>query len=328
MIKEILPNLYKIEIPLPNSPLKALNSYLIKSQGRSLIIDTGIDRNECRHAMLSSLRRLDVNLEKTDFFITHLHADHLGMVSDLATDTSKIYFNERESYIINNFLSSERENLWQALLMTYLSNGFPEDESREAAIYHPGRQFGMKKDVKFSFKREGDTIEIGDYLFRCIETPGHSPGHMCLYEADKKLLVAGDHILSDITPSITFWLDMENSLEQYLASLERVYALDIKLVLPGHRRLIKNHKKRIRELQEHHQNRMTEMLSALKGGDKNTYQIAPYVTWGIDCTSWELFPPTQKWFAFGETLAHLLYLEGTGKVRKRSKGNKVQFSLA
>jgi len=327
MIEEILPNLYRIEIPLPNNPLKALNSYLIKGQGRFLLIDTGMNRDECMRAMLSSLEKLGVDLEKTDFFITHLHSDHLGLVSNLVADASKVYFNERESYI-ENVTSPEREKHWQKALAAHLSNGFPEDEARRAIENHPGRRFGLKSHVKFSFKKEDDTIEIGDYVFRCIETPGHSPGHMCLYEADKKVLVAGDHILIDITPNITSWPEVEDSLKQYLASLEKVFALDVSLVLPGHRRLMKDHRKRIKELQEHHRARAGEVLSALEDGDKNAYQVAPYLTWDINFSSWEQFPPAQKWFAFGETLAHLEYLEGKGEVRRKRKGNEVRFLLA
>ena len=327
MIEEILPNLYRIEIPLPKSPLKYLNSYLIKAKGRFLLIDTGMNREECMRVMSSSMRKLDVDLEKTDFFITHLHSDHLGLVSNLATDTSKVYFNEEESYI-ENVTSPERERRWQTVHMVYLSNGFPEDELKRATESHPGRRFGLKSHVNFSFKRENDTIEIGDYFFRCVETLGHSPGHMCLYEADKKVLVAGDHILFDITPNITHWPEMEDSLKQYLASLEKVYALDVNLILPGHRRLLENHKKRIRELQEHHQSRANEALSALEDGDKNAYQVAPCITWDISFSSWEQFPPAQKWFAFGETLAHLEYLEGQGKVQRKRKGNEIRFALS
>ncbi|MFC2052322.1 MBL fold metallo-hydrolase, partial [Chloroflexota bacterium] len=91
MTKEILPNLYKIEVPLPRSPLQAINSYIIKAQGRSLIIDTGMNREECISVMSAGLKELAVDLETTDFFITHLHADHLGLVSYLATDNSTVY---------------------------------------------------------------------------------------------------------------------------------------------------------------------------------------------------------------------------------------------
>ena len=81
MTEMMLPNLYRIEIPLPKNPLKALNSYLIKGDGRFLIIDTGMNREECQNAMFTALEELKVDLKKTDFFITHIHADHLGLVA-------------------------------------------------------------------------------------------------------------------------------------------------------------------------------------------------------------------------------------------------------
>ena len=79
MIEQVLPNIYRIEIPLPRSPLKALNSYLVKGEGRYLLIDTGQNREECKKEMLTSLKKLEVDLARTDFFITHLHVDHLGL---------------------------------------------------------------------------------------------------------------------------------------------------------------------------------------------------------------------------------------------------------
>jgi glyoxylase-like metal-dependent hydrolase (beta-lactamase superfamily II) len=46
MIEEIAPNMYRTEIPLPRSPLKWLNSYIVKGGDRFLIIDTGFNREE------------------------------------------------------------------------------------------------------------------------------------------------------------------------------------------------------------------------------------------------------------------------------------------
>jgi glyoxylase-like metal-dependent hydrolase (beta-lactamase superfamily II) len=170
-------------------------------------------------------------------------------------------------------------------------------------------------------------MEIGDYRFKCIETPGHSPGHTCLYEANKKILVSVDHILFDITPNISFWLGMGNSLKKYLASLEKVYPLDVSLVLPGHRRIWNNHRERIRELQEHHQARANEILSALEDGEKAAFEIASYVTWDVDYSSWQLLPPSQKWFAVGETIAHLEHLEEEAVVGRKIQEDKIVFSL-
>ena len=88
MIEEIVPDLYRIEIPLPGNPLKSLNSYLIRTPERFLIVDTGMNRDECFHEMQAGLEMLSVDLYKTDFFITHLHSDHLGLTSRLATSSA------------------------------------------------------------------------------------------------------------------------------------------------------------------------------------------------------------------------------------------------
>ena len=122
MIEEIITNLYKMEIPLPESPLKSLNSYVIKAQDRNLIIDTGMNREECRNSMESGLRELGVDIRKTDFFITHLHSDHLGLVSSLATDRSTIYFNQPDADRVQSGIFLDD------LINFARLNGFPENE--------------------------------------------------------------------------------------------------------------------------------------------------------------------------------------------------------
>ncbi len=328
MAEEILPDLYRIEIPLPRNPLKSLNSYVIRGRGRFLIIDTGFNREECLRPMLSNLEELGVDLNKTDFFITHMHADHAGLVGKLATAMSKVYFNEVEAPYVNFLDSKELEGHFQELLAFYTANGFPGEEVKKALTSHPGYRYSAKEHVDFCILKEGDSIEIGDYSFRCIETPGHTPGHMCLYEANKKILVSGDHILFDITPNITFWFEMKNSLKEYLTNLQKVYSLDVNLVLPGHRSLWNNHRERVTELQTHHKNRLTEVLSTLEAGEKTAWGVAPDISWDIDCSSWEQFPPPQKWFAVGETIAHLDYLEAEGKIHRKMSNGKILYSLA
>lgn len=321
MTQEILANLYKIEIPLPRSPLKALNSYVVKDADRNLVIDTGWNQEECMNAMQSGLRQLGVDLRKTDFFITHLHADHLGLISNLITDTSTIYFSRpdadrfRSGFLRDDFVNFAR------------LNGFPEDELQAALRSHPGFKFRSKDNLVFHILKEGDAIAIGNYKFNCIETPGHTRGHMCLYEPCKKIFVAGDHILNDITPNIQLWSDEWNPLKEYLASLDKVYELDIELVLPGHRSIFKTCKERIHELKHHHQQRLDEMISILEKGSKNAFQIGSLMSWDIVCDSWDLFPVSQKWFAIGEAIAHLKYLEEKGIIRSEMWGRERVFSL-
>jgi len=127
VIEEILPNLYRIEVPLPGSPLKAVNSYLIKGDGRFLVIDTGMNMAECISALKSGLQKLDVDLQKTDYFITHLHHDHMGLVTTFASEKSKVYFNRPEVAIAAVFTN---ESFWANRFDIYVANGFPRKSLR------------------------------------------------------------------------------------------------------------------------------------------------------------------------------------------------------
>jgi glyoxylase-like metal-dependent hydrolase (beta-lactamase superfamily II) len=321
LFEEILPGLYRIEVPLPGSPLKATNSYVIKGAERSLIIDTGWNREDCMTALVSGLKECGVDLQQADFFITHMHADHSGLVSILAAEGARIYFGRADAEIIR---SSTPEH-WEKMIDFVRRCGFPGEELEKAIGSHPGRRYSPNTSLNLYVSKDGDTISIGDYLFKCIETPGHTAGHICLYEPAKKIFMCGDHILFDITPNITLSLEERNPLKEYLMSLDKVYDLDVELVLPGHRSIFKNQKGRIRELKQHHQTRLNEIISILGKGKQNAFQIASQMTWDIGYKSWDLFPPAQKLFAFGEALAHLKYLEEEGEVERQIEGRGLVF---
>ncbi len=321
MYKEVMPNLYQIEIPLPNNPLKALNSYVIRGPERFLMIDTGMNRKECLEVMHLSLKELNVNLENTDFFITHMHSDHSGLVGVLATTASKVYCSRPDAEIILS-VGSQGDKL----LCGARAQGFPEDELKTVLERHPGFKYAPQGNIKIDFVKDGDDVDIGDYHFICVSTPGHTGGHMCLYEPNKKVLISGDHVLDDITPNISLFLT-GNPLEDYLANLEKVYLMDIELTLPGHRNLIYDIRKRVNELRRHHQERAEEILVILQKGSTDAYHVASQMDWDIDCPSWEQYPTPQKWFATGEAVAHLRYLEGLGKVSKELINNVNIFSI-
>ncbi len=257
MTEEILPDIFKLNIPLPNNPLKSLNSYVVKGKNRNLIIDTGMNREECTGAMNAGLQDLEVDLQITDFFITHMHADHAGLISYLATPASKLYCSEADAAIIN-----AGGGLWKAMEVFMQTGGFPKEEFYAAIRNHPGYKYRALGENSFTFMKEGDTIQVGDYRFSCVETPGHTRGHLCLYDVRKKIFISGDHILSDITPNISLWSYKINPLADYLESLDKVYNFDIDLVLPGHRRLFADHRQRIDELKLHHRFRAKDQLFA------------------------------------------------------------------
>ncbi len=321
MIDEVLPQLYRARIALPDSPLKYLNSYIIKASPRSLVIDTGLNREECLQEMTGALRELSIDLSQTDFFITHVHADHSGLIGTLPSETSKVYFNRIEP------VELYEPDFWRERVNEFaVINGFPPAALKELFETHPASRYHLKTVPKLTILNDGDVLEAGDYSFRCIETPGHTAGHICLYAAKQKLLISGDHILTDITSNITARFDSnKDALSEYLQSLDKVYALDVALVLPGHRSLISDMRKRIRELKRHHEDRANEQLKILEKGDQNAYQVTTQMSWDMEYSEWDNLPSFQKYFAFAEGLAHLEYLKSLGKVREKklSDGNIV-----
>jgi len=146
--------------------------------------------------------------------------------------------------------------------------------------------------------------------------------------SSKKLFVAGDHILIDITPNIQCWSDDQNPLADYLESLDKVNKLEIELVLPGHRRLIKDYKSRIQELKDHHHKRLDEIVSILGNEAMSAYEVASKMSWDINCDSWEEFPMAQKWFATGEAISHVRFLEENKTLTRNSGSEVVTFSNA
>ncbi|MGC8622054.1 MAG: MBL fold metallo-hydrolase [Caldisphaera sp.] len=305
-IIEILPNLFKVEVPLPRNPLKAVNSYIIKAD-KPLVIDTGFDMDLCYTTLTSALNKVGIDFRHADYFITHLHADHIGLAGRL---TDKVYMSEIDAKIFY----SEKSNLknWYEHLEYLWINGFPKDYSEKILDIHPGIKYsGNFSNVSFITVKDGEGLDYADYHLKAVLTPGHTPGHMCLYDEEKKVLFSGDHILFDITPNISYWKGHE-SLGEYLKSLDKIYALEVSLTLPGHRNYSKDVKKRILELKEHHKKRLNEIINALKDGPKNAWQIAKYISWDLKYNDWEQIALTQKWFIVDETIAHLHYLENKG----------------
>jgi glyoxylase-like metal-dependent hydrolase (beta-lactamase superfamily II) len=318
MSDEVFPDVHRIEIPLPRNPLKAINSYVVRGGDRFLVVDTGMNRPECLDVMRQSLKGLCVDLGRTDIFITHGHSDHIGLVAALETAGSHVFVNPIEATHVLD------PDLWNGLAAAAHTHGFPEPET--AIDTHPGRMYLFTGRPHFTRLQEGDTIAIGKYTFRCVATPGHTPGHLCLYEADAKILFSGDHILDTITPNISGWGCDGDPLGEYLESLDKIAAYDIRLILPGHRNVIWDHHRRIAELKEHHRHRIGEVMGILESEGQTAYQTASQMTWDIDCSRWEDFPVPQKWFATGEALAHLLYLERAGKVKRGWRDRRAYFS--
>ena len=322
------PEIYRMLIPLPENPLKTLNSYLIKLENRNLLIDTGFNRPKCHEALIENLKELNVDMEKTDIFLTHLHSDHTGLINKIAHKSSKVYIGKIDyEYMFENL---EGFN-WEESEKRFASEGFPYEiierlrDTNQAKIFAPD---GMFESI---LVEDGYKFNVDKLEFTVILTSGHTPGHTCLYLEKEKLLFSGDHILFDITPNITSWLRVKDSLRNYIESLEKIKKLEITKTFPGHRATSNDVYSRIDEIIEHHKSRLTDTLEVIKEKSAKegltAYEIASFMKWNMRGKSWTEFPDNQKWFAVGETLSHLDYLFNENKIEKFKDNDMYKYKL-
>ncbi len=325
---ELSDQIYRIRVPLPNNPLKELNSYFIKGDDRNLLIDTGFNRRECWDALTDGLTALNADMEKTDIFLTHLHSDHCGLAPAMIRDGRHIYISRVDEKWLDDdaFMAYS----WKIVRQNSLQSGIPDDIRKAMFQANPAIDYAPDSSpVSYDGIADGDPVDVGIYHFRCVATPGHTPGEMCLWDEKHQIMILGDHLLFDITPNITFWADVEDSLGDYLESLHRVENFDVRLALPGHRE-IGDFRPRIEELFHHHENRLEECREALRKKPGSTaYEVASQITWNIRKKSWETFPSTQLLFAMGECQAHLNYLMKRGEIlSEQGADGTIRYRLA
>ncbi|MBK5245624.1 MAG: MBL fold metallo-hydrolase [Eubacteriaceae bacterium] len=308
------PEIYQFHIPLPNNPLKNLNCYVVKTENGNLLVDTGFNQTECFAALTMSLRELNIDMNETTLFLTHLHLDHIGLVDKIRSEKTRVLMGAEDYDYFGQMLTG---NIWDEFGKRFFEEGFPlksvhdQEEIKQAIAHTPQKLFDITPI------RDGESFFIGNYEFECVLTPGHTPGNTCLYLKNEKIMFSGDHILFDITPSIIFWPNVRNSLKDYLTSLEKLKTYDICLALPGHRSNKIDVYERIEQLKKHHLKRVETIYNIVKmKKNQNAYQIASQLEWFMRGKSWSQFPNQQKVFAVGETISHLDYLFECNRINK------------
>ncbi len=321
MIKKIFKDVFQIKVPLPYSPLNHLNSYVIKSENKNLLVDTGLNFPETFQELSNGLKEIGLKTNKlTDILLTHFHVDHVGLVPKLKekSQESQLLIHRIEADFSKK-MSEDLKHYVQSMKNFLKSYDAPIFISGNLEKYHPAffEPEAYKKLALASNKLEdGDQINVGRYSFRVLWTPGHSPGHVCLYEPSWRMLISGDHLLPTISSHVAQFMEDMNPLEEYLESLDKIEKLKVEVVLPAHEEIFTNYHDRIRQLKDHYRNRLNEILSELGNKKLTAFELASKIRWDIHYKSWEEFPLFQKYLALGETIAHLSILEKNGMVSK------------
>lgn len=321
---------HKIRVPLTGSPLGWVNAYVLRADDGFILVDCGWDLPDALDALRVGLDDLGIRLEDLrTLVITHNHPDHYGLAGRLVKLAScgvlmhhldAVHIESR--YVNMSALEAEMER-WLRI------HGAPPDElmamvkGSEAILE---RINIAKPDIEVS---GGEKVTAGDSEWEIIWTPGHSVGHICLYERRQKAFLSGDHILNPISPSVGLHAQsMGNPLSDYLSSLDSIRDLDVDMVLPAHGDEFRGFRERIDELMEHHEERLDEIRGILgRGGGQTAYETASRMTWNLE-GAFEKWLPFMRRLATTEALAHLELLVSRSEVRRETAdGGVVRYSL-
>ena len=192
--------------------------------------------------------------------VTHIHPDHYGLAGRVREESGAwigLHPDDAEMlearYIeTDDLLARMREFLQDA--------GVPPTKLPDlnfASMMIRGQVTMAVPDVLFE---DGRRVDVPGWDLRTVWTPGHSPGHVCFYSDEHRLLLSGDHVLPRITPNIgVHTQQFPNPLGEYLESLLKVQNLGVDEVLPAHEYRFADLRGRLDEIIIHHADRLAEI---------------------------------------------------------------------
>lgn len=189
------------------------HAYLVLGQDQAALIDTGLGILDISE-IVRSLTDLPILV-----ITTHVHWDHIGSHGKFKT----LAVHEIEKPFLEDWFPIPKEMVMMGLCgqPCAFPDGFDPHHYR---VFH-----GAVTRVL----HDGDGINIGGRMLRVIHTPGHSPGHICLYEAGKRYLYTGDLIYQGKLDAFYF----STSPRDFASSVARIAALPVSRILPGHNTL-------------------------------------------------------------------------------------------
>lgn len=315
--------IFQITLPLPFA-LNHVHCYLVDDGDGWTIIDAGLNITHAK-AVWEQVLRVMVPYQLKRVIVTHCHPDHYGMAGWLQQWGQHGRSNEEAPPVL---MSAPEHQFAQ---MMWLPPD-PENTAVKAHLAHCGLDAEMVTEVsenvsflrqrtaphphRIEYLRPGETIELGQRSFEILTGQGHSEQPLMFYAAADRLLFSGDHVLMEITPNIGKWHEGNpRPLASYLASLQELKNLDVRLALPGHKRVITNWSGRINELEAHHAQRLQDTVNAIPRSGASVEMIARSIF------RLEHLTVHEARFAIAEALAHADYLVDEGQLRRG--GDKV-----
>lgn len=308
------PDVFEVRVPFENISTNDTNCYIVRDGDDALVVDTGAPSDEGFAILEDALDELNVDRARLRFFLTHLHLDHAGLVDRIALPGARLYVSPVDFEAVR---ASRAASSYDAARRAFVAEGVsPSDASGYARYAVEPRLFDASR-LELVATCEGDVVEVGRWRLRVVETPGHTPGHLSLYEPQSRILFGGDHVLFVISPSIALFPGGEDGLQAYLDSLAKVRRLGCKKLFVSHGELRDDFDARIDWLVAHHLERLEETRRIVCASPGLTGEEAiRAIRWNVPFDTWEEISFVQRWCIVTEGVVILNHLVDRGLVRR------------
>jgi glyoxylase-like metal-dependent hydrolase (beta-lactamase superfamily II) len=318
--------IHRLALPTPFL-VGRVNAYLIEDAPLTLV-DTGPNSGTTLDELDTALRALGHTIADLELIvITHQHIDHLGLLEILVRRSgAEVAALDRLAPYLRDFgASAGADDVYASEIMS--RHGVPADViTALSAVGASFRAYGSSAEVTRPLSDGGD-LELAGRRLRVLHRPGHSPSDTVLWDQERAMMLAGDHLLAHISsnPLITRPLEgpdpggeRPHALLDYIASLRATREMPLDLVLTGHGVPVTDHVALIDERLHLHDRRAAKLLRMLADGPLTAYEMALRV--------WSNVAVTQAYLTISEVLGHMDLLASRGQVSELQDGGLTRFA--
>ena len=312
---EVAPGVLWIRLPLPMA-LDHVNVYALDDGDSWTVVDTGIHSKRSVKLWEDVLAGPLQGKPVARVVLTHHHPDHVGMAGWLMARFGAELVTTRTAWLMARMLILDEEPRPTEEALRHWQRAGMDPEIYEARKNDRPYNFAdvcHPLPVGYTRVKQGDTLRAGGRDWDVHIGNGHAPEHLTLWSRDDNLVIAGDQIISSISPNIGVYPTEPEAdpVGDWMEACERLKLLahEEHLVLSGHKTPFTGLPIRMRQLIENHHGCLERLLAHLDTPKVASECFQPLFKRKIDGGIYGL--------ALVEAVAHLNHLHQTGQIKRR-----------
>ncbi len=307
--ERVLPGVWRLRLPLPWPGVPHCNAWAIAAGDGIVMVDTGLHEPGSERQLDRALAQVNLRVETTRLLVcTHAHSDHYGQAATVVARAGCELWMHPDHRHMSATAADPDAALMQRIEIARQS-GVPEAPLQAYAEARKGQSYGVAAVIEPDRELvEGVQVHTDLGSWDVVETPGHAPSHVCLFQPERRLLISGDHLLGRVSLYYDYgW--SEDPAGEFLASLDRIEALDARLCLAGHGRTFADVQSHIDANRGLVHERVAKAEEVIASGPTTAFDAVPLVHGDV------VTAVNVNWW-LSETLCYLRHLEVTGRAAR------------